>query len=168
MEYPMANWVGSFQDEKAFLSNMYRQPIYFNRQHEIFVSDELVYPSTENLYHALKCQHVDDRIRFIKCTPFESKKLSKTMYVRPDWDDDMKIEAMKLCTDLKYDYNIDLQDKLLAVTDDIIVEENNWGDDFWGMVYNHSKGHFVGQNNLGHILTSKREQIRINRSKELF
>ena len=50
---------------------------------------------------------------------------------------------------------------------DIIVEENNWGDDFWGMVYNHSKGHFVGQNNLGHILTSKREQLRINRNHDL-
>lgn len=163
----MANWVGSFQGEKDFLSNMYRQPIHFNQQHEIFVADDFVYPSTENLYHALKCQHIGDRIKFTKCTPFESKKLSKTMYVRPDWDDKMKIEAMKLCTDLKYDYNIDLQDKLLAVTDDIIVEENNWGDDFWGMVYNYAKGHFVGQNNLGHILTFKREQIRINRNYDL-
>lgn len=163
----MANWVGSFQGEKDFLSNMYRQPIHFNQQHEIFVADDFVYPSTENLYHALKCQHIGDRIKFTKCTPFESKKLSKTMYVRPDWDDKMKIEAMKLCTDLKYDYNIDLQDKLLAVADDIIVEENNWGDDFWGMVYNYAKGHFVGQNNLGHILTFKREQIRINRNYDL-
>ena len=60
-----------------------------------------------------------------------------------------------------------MQDKLLAVADEIIVEENNWGDNFWGMVYNHTKGHFVGQNHLGHILTFKREQIRINRTKDL-
>lgn len=158
----MANWVGSFQGDLEFCSNMYRQPIHFNCQHPIFESDDLVYPSTENLYHALKCIHLEDRIRFTKCSPFESKKLSRSMFVRPDWDDDMKIEAMKLVTDLKYDYNIDLQNRLLAVKDEIIVEENNWGDKFWGKVYNYAKGYFVGQNHLGIILTNKREQLRNN------
>lgn len=154
----MASWVGSFSGEKAFLSNMCGIPIVFDESNDPkFPADGLIYPSSENLYHALKCIHMEDRKKFTTCSPFESKKLSRKMMVtRPDWDK-VKVDAMKLVINLKF-RNPMLAQKLVSI-EGPIEELNNWGDKFWGKCLNHKTGKYEGQDNLGIILTNKRKQL---------
>ena len=163
----MASWVGSFSGDKAFLSNMSRCLIIFDESNDPrFPADGLTYPSSENLYHALKCIHIEDRKKFTTCSPFESKKLSrKMMGIRPDWDD-VRVDAMKLVIDLKFRTRLLIQN--LVSIPGPIEELNNWGDKFWGKCLNHKTGKYEGQDNLGIILTNKRNQLikLINKHKE--
>lgn len=46
------------------------------------------------------------------------------------------------------------QAKLLATRDRMLIEGNDWGDTFWGMVDGE------GENNLGKILMRVREEIK--------
>ena len=157
----MASWVGSFSGEKAFLSNMCGIPIVFDESNDPkFPADGLTYSSSENLYHALKCIHMSDRVKFTTCSPFESKKLSrKLMVIRHDWDE-VRVDAMKLVVDLKF-RKPDIA-RMLRQLEGPIEELNNWGDKFWGKCMNHKTGKYEGQDNLGIILTNKRNELLQN------
>ena len=154
----MASWVGSFSGDLEFCSNMSRYSIIFDESNDPkFPADGLTYPSSENLYHALKCIHIEDRIKFTTCSPFESKKLSrKMMGIRHDWDE-VKVDAMKLEIDLKF-RKTDIA-RMLRNLEGPIEELNNWGDKFWGKCMNHKTGKYEGQDNLGIILTNKRNEL---------
>ena len=154
----MASWVGSFSGDLEFCSNMSRYSIIFDESNNPkFPADGLTYPSSENLYHALKCIHIEDRIKFTTCSPFESKKLSrKMMGIRHDWDE-VKVDAMKLVIDLKF-RKTDIA-RMLRNLEGPIEELNNWGDKFWGKCMNHKTGKYEGQDNLGIILTNKRNEL---------
>lgn len=154
----MASWVGSFSGDLKFCSNMSRYSIIFDESNDPkFPADGLTYPSSENLYHALKCIHIEDRIKFTTCSPFESKKLSrKMMGIRHDWDE-VKVDAMKLVIDLKF-RKTDIA-RMLRNLEGPIEELNNWGDKFWGKCMNHKTGKYEGQDNLGIILTNKRNEL---------
>ena len=154
----MASWVGSFSGDLEFCSNMSRYSIIFDESNDPkFPADGLTYPSSENLYHALKCIHIEDRIKFTTCSPFESKKLSrKMMGIRHDWDE-VKVDAMKLVIDLKFRNNYYAQ-KLVKI-EGPIEELNNWGDKFWGKCLNFKTGKYEGQDNLGIVLTNKRNEL---------
>ena len=154
----MASWVGSFSGDLEFCSNMSRYSIIFDESNDPkFPADGLTYPSSENLYHALKCIHIEDRIKFTTCSPFESKKLSrKMMGIRHDWDE-VKVDAMKLVIDLKF-RKTDIA-RMLRNLEGPIEELNNWGDKFWGKCMNHKTGKYEGQDNLGIILTNKRNEL---------
>lgn len=154
----MSKWVGSFSGDLEFLSNMSKCSIIFNESNDPrFPADGLTYPSSENLYQALKHIHISDRIKYTTCTPFESKKLSrKIMVIRPDWDD-VRVDVMKLVIDLKFRNNYYAQ-KLVKI-EGPIEELNNWGDKFWGKCLNFKTGKYEGQDNLGIVLTNKRNEL---------
>lgn len=138
----MSKWVGKFQGKLDFLSNMYKCRIEF---------DGLTYPSTENFYQAMKCKYPHEREKFTTINPYESKKLGRVVEVRSDWEE-IKIIIMKQAIDLKFE-DKHLQDLLIHVHDNDLVEENNWGDTFWGICNG------VGKNYLGQILKDKKHKI---------
>lgn len=147
-----------FKGQKEFLSNMYNHNICFHwridqKYYDIFQPDGAIYPSSENLYQALKCENFESRKLFQECNPFEAKQLGKVIKIRKDWEQ-VKILAMELVTDLKYQ-NYYLVYKLLSLPDDIIVERNDWGDTFWG------ECNGKGFNHLGKILTNKKNQLKL-------
>lgn len=73
--------------------------------------------------------------------------------IRPDWEN-VKLRVMYDIVKAKFLQNEKLQAKLLATRDRMLIEGNDWGDTFWGMVDGE------GANNLGKILMRVREEIK--------
>lgn len=148
----MSKYIGSFSGDLEFLSNMYKIPIYFNEsKYDNFQPDFKIYPSSENLYQALKCKYIKDRELFQNVDPHKSKRIGRSIEIRSDWDN-VRLEGMELAIDLKFK-NIELAEKLIDLPDDKIIEFNNWGDRFFGICNGEGLDH------LGKILRAKKQQI---------
>ena len=148
----MSKYIGSFSGDLEFLSNMYKIPIYFNEsKYDNFQPDFKIYPSSENLYQALKCKYIKDRELFQNVDPYKSKRIGRSIEIRSDWDN-VRLEAMQVAIDLKFK-NIELAEKLIDLPDDKIIEFNNWGDRFFGICNGEGLDH------LGKILRAKKQQI---------
>lgn len=136
-----------FDGEYGFLSNFYLAPLKLPWCN-------LTYPSSEHAYQASKCKHLSDRDKFIHISPGQAKRLGRVVAIRNDWDL-VKVNMMKICVQQKFIQNGDLLDKLLAIDDDVWLEEGNtWGDVFWGTVDG------KGLNVLGNILMEVRRDLR--------
>lgn len=79
--------------------------------------------------------------------------LGQRVTLRGDWED-IKVSVMEDVVRLKFAHHPDLRDKLLATGKAKLIEGNNWGDTFWGMVDGR------GRNELGKILMRRRERLR--------
>jgi len=42
----------------------------------------------------------------------------------------------------------------------LLIEGNNWGDEFWGCVWNEKTKRWNGKNNLGKLLMKVRERLK--------
>lgn len=122
-----------------------------------FKFDNCTYPSTENLYQALKNKNFNNRFVFLRVNPFEAKKLGRQIR-RNDvvfgWDVS-RLVAMEICIDLKFNLYNYLAEKLINTPDEDIVEWNTWGDTFWGKDLNTLEG----ADNLGKILRAKKYEL---------
>lgn len=122
-----------------------------------FKFDNCTYPSTENLYQALKNKNFNNRFVFLRVNPFEAKKLGRQIR-RNDvvfgWDVS-RLVAMEICIDLKFNLYNHLSEKLINTPDEDIVEWNTWGDTFWGKDLNTLEG----ADNLGKILRAKKYEL---------
>lgn len=74
------------------------------------------------------------------------------MRLRADWDE-ARVDVMRAVLAAKYS-DPDLRARLVATGDAELVEENTWGDRFWGR----SRG--VGRNMLGRLLMELRDSLR--------
>lgn len=134
--------IDSFQDENRWLSNFYLSNILVNN---------LIYPSVENAYQALKERNKDNYLKYTICSPYEAKQLGKKAELIDNWND-VKLRVMLFLVREKFKDFI-LRVKLLGTQDKILIEGNNWGDTFWGMCNG------KGENNLGKILMQVRSEI---------
>jgi predicted NAD-dependent protein-ADP-ribosyltransferase YbiA (DUF1768 family) len=82
-------------------------------------------------------------------TAGQAKKYGRKIKIRLDWKE-KKLEIMMGIVALKFIQHPELMAKLMATGDIQIIEENTWGDRFWGVCQ--GKGH----NYLGIILMSIR------------
>jgi hypothetical protein len=137
--------IDKFHGEFDFLSNFYETEI------NIFARGS--FPSAENAYQSYKCKNEKDVEQFKTCTAGKAKRLGQKVEIREDWDK-VKIMIMTLICTLKFSQNQDLESKLLATGDSLLVEGNTWGDKFWGACEGY------GENNLGIILMNIREDLR--------
>lgn len=130
--------------ENAFLSNFYPFPILYNN---------LVFPTSEHLYQAMKMTNDDDveKIRKAK-TPAKAKKLGNTLPIVGNWND-IKLQVMEITLRTKFNYP-EMKEKLLATGDKDLEEGNTWGDKFWGTVDG------KGENWLGKLLMKIRNQLK--------
>jgi ribA/ribD-fused uncharacterized protein len=87
--------------------------------------------------------------------PGDAKRFGRRhIVVRPDWDS-IKLEVMRAILEIKFQHP-GLRQKLLDTGNAELVEENNWGDTFWGTDANTKKG----QNHLGRIIMEIRKELR--------
>lgn len=145
--------IDSFQlPETRFLSNMFPHTVAWNGK---------LYPSTENAYQAAKAQLVDNMPlaqAMEMVTPRQSKTLAKRLELPDAWHD-IKWSVMSGLVQQKF-RNPLLLEKLLATGDQEIIEGNTWGDTYWGVCNG------TGQNHLGKILMTIRNQERLQRAFE--
>lgn len=136
--------INGFFGDYRWLSNFWPAEISFG--------DGWTFPTTEHAYQAAKSNDPADWLRIRECaTPGSAKAEGRHVQMRPDWDD-VKLEVMEQLTRMKYQIP-DLREKLLATGDAIIIEDNHWGDRFWGVC----KGQ--GKNHLGLIIMKIRKEL---------
>lgn len=138
--------INSFTGKYRFLSNFYPA---------ILTYEGLAYPSSEHAYQAAKSESETVRKIFGNSTMSagQAKRLGATIEKRKDWHD-VSLGIMEDIVRIKFQTHPKLAKKLRETGDHILVEGNNWGDIFWGMVNNE------GENHLGKILMKIREELR--------
>jgi len=137
----MKTIINNFKIEPyTFLSNMYPCIVTYNNNK---------YPSVEHAYQAAKSLDTKEQYK-VWCagTPYEAKKIGKTLTLRSDWED-VKLSIMEDLIHQKFSLP-DLEQRLIATGEAELVEGNNWGDYYWGKVDGQ------GLNWLGKILMNER------------
>ena len=85
-------------------------------------------------------------------TAAEAKQTGRTLSLRPDWET-IKLGVMEQLLRQKFTTHAALQDQLKSTRPHSLVEDNTWGDTFWGVC----KGQ--GANHLGRLLMSIRDEL---------
>ena len=122
-----------FRGKYAFLSNFYEAPITIEGRR---------FRCVEAAFQAAKCP--SRAKEFESLNGSEAKRLGRKVALRPDWEEE-KLEIMYLLLVAKFTQHPELAEKLKA-TSEPIVEDNTWGDTYWGCC----RGR--GQNHLGELL----------------
>lgn len=130
-----------FRGSYGFLSNFCTSPITVNG---------LTFSCVEAAFQAAKTLNPAQKQWFVSIDGSAAKRLGRRVSLRPDW------EAVKLGVMLnllrKKFYDPKFAAQLVAVTEPI-VEENYWGDTFWGVCNGR------GLNWLGQLLSQVRQEI---------
>lgn len=131
-----------FRGKFYFLSNFYPCTI---------VIDRLRYESAEAAFQGQKSvQHA--HLFAGDITPLEAKRLGRRVPIDVREWNARRLEVMKRVVWAKFAQNPKLRKLLIAVTEPI-VEDNTWGDTYWG------KCQGVGSNHLGQILQEVRDSL---------
>jgi ribA/ribD-fused uncharacterized protein len=137
--------ITTFRGQHFFLSNFYPARVDF---------EGLEYPTVEHAYQAAKTVLAEERIQIQSAmSPSEAKRLGRQITIRSDWDG-LKIGIMAELVFSKFFEHPALGELLVGTGTRTIVEENWWGDTFWGTC----RG--KGRNELGRILMNVREALR--------
>ena len=113
----------------------------------------MIYPTAEHAYQAAKTETPAERkmIRGLD-SPGKAKRAGLKVTLRPGWDG-IKLDIMKQVVRDKFQRHPDLRDRLVATGSAQLIEENDWGDTYWGV----SAG--GGANHLGRILMVVRAEL---------
>lgn len=159
------SYINSFRGRFVFLSNFYPCKI----EHK-----GINYPSVEHYYVALKVtgmQFIDgvyytgaDFRELVARIPDagDVKKVGKIVKVRGDWEE-KKLEFMEWGVREKFK-DPNLASMLLDTGDLQLIEGNNWHDNYWGVCSCHKCGD-RGENHLGRILMSIRDELKQQNKK---
>jgi len=135
--------IEGFRGDYAFLSNFHPAIIQMSTH---------LYRSVEHAYQAAKTLDSDQRYMIrMAPTPAEAKHLGSKVTIQPLWET-FKLSTMESLLMKKFSVrdNPDLLRKLLATGDRKLIEENQWGDMYWGTCGG------VGNNWLGGLLMKVR------------
>lgn len=133
-----------FRYEYYFLSNMYPCKIKLGKY---------TFSCAEAAFQAAKCPaRVSE---FIGIDGYAAKKLGRKVELRSDWNE-VKLNFMERIVRAKFNQHPELKEKLINLDCPTIVEDNNWGDTFWGVCNG------KGENHLGKILTKLKEEGKQN------
>lgn len=133
-----------FRSEYAFLSNMYPATVKMR--------DGIIYSCAEAAFQAQKTYDISVRREFAKMSGAEAKKFGRQVELRENWDS-LRVLVMYCVVYRKFEQNRDLLGKLLQTGNTELVEENTWGDTFWGVCDG------KGENHLGKILMQVRTDL---------
>lgn len=138
--------ITSFSGDYAFLSNFHPSEVTF---------DTVRFPTVEHAFVAAKCMAPYHYLAVLACmTPGAAKRLGRKADLRSDWNE-VRDSVMANLVMQKFQTHLDLREKLFATGDQELIEGNNWGDRYWGMVNGE------GQNKLGVILMQTRSHLRL-------
>ena len=142
---PQKEAIRGFQGDYRWLSNFWRCDV---------THDGITYSSVEHAYQAAKTLDFQDRWDLSQLpTPGLAKKAGRDLVLRLDWMQ-VRERVMSELLVQKFLVHTDLKKKLLDTGDAPLVEENTWGDTFWGVC----KGQ--GENHLGILLMGVRARLR--------
>ncbi len=139
--------INHFRKEYSWLSNFTEVSIKY---------DNIIYPSVENFYVAMKTEDVSIRKQISLMTAAESKKIGRKLIIRKDWED-IKLSVMYYGLNAKFKQE-PFKSKLLATGDQNIVEGNYWNDTFWGVDLKQNPN--IGENHLGRLIMRVRDLIK--------
>lgn len=144
--------IEKFRGEYMFLSNFYLA---------VQAIEHVIYPSNEHFFAAQKCLDVEKHMAIVNApTPGIAKKMgSKKGYkmpngqlfrieLRPGWDN-IKDDIMMFGLDLKYTQHPDLLKKLISTYPRVLIEGNEWHDNYWGNCTCSKCTYITGLNKLG-------------------
>lgn len=133
--------IDRFTGEHAFLSNFHPAPVEWMG---------LEVPTVEHGFQLAKTLDPEARRAIARTSaPGEAKRLGRRVVLRPDWEES-KCVVMALLLLQKFTRHRDLAQALLATGSAQLIEGNDWGDAFWGMVNG------SGRNELGKQLMAVR------------
>lgn len=144
--------ITSFEGEYRFLSNFYPSIIRIP-------NNDWEYPTVEHYFQAQKARDNVQRRQILEAkTPGHAKRMGRSLgSLRvPDWED-RKVGIMLAGLRYKFRTHERLRNKLMETGDAILVEGNDWGDEFWGQCLREDG--FVGYNMLGTLLMMVRQQL---------
>lgn len=146
----MSEYIMRFDGEYRFLSNFWKCDVEFEGH---------TYPSSEHAYQAAKTSNGYER-EAIRNEPScgAIKHMGRKVELRKDWEQ-IKDSIMLGLVKAKFSTHKDLEDKLLATGDKILVEGNTWHDCHFG-VCSCDKCHGQGENKLGEILMQVRAELK--------
>lgn len=148
----MSNQIRGFSGDYKFLSNFDEHDGIKIIIYDIF-NNPIECKSVEAAYQASKSIDQVEKLKIAHAdTPGKSKRLGSKVKLRKEWNcEKIKIMAGLLWQKFSYKY---YQDLLLSTGDAILIEENTWGDIFWGFCNG------IGENWLGELLMEIRKEIR--------
>lgn len=139
----MSTEISGFHGEYRWLSNFWPTQIMY---------EGIIYPSVEHAYQAVKTLDSDVRKYIATLTAGQAKKYGRVLGIREDWED-IKVDVMYDLLLLKFTTNPYLKDKLTATGTATLIEDNTWGDTYWGMCNG------KGSNMLGRLLMKVRSML---------
>lgn len=135
--------ITSFTSERRFLSNFFSCRCWLK-------CDGVFYPTAEHAYQAAKTNDTGERRRIAYLhTPGAAKREGRKLALRKDWEQ-VKIKVMHDIVTVKFQTNPELKQMLLDTGKAELIEDNTWGDTFWGTCAG------KGRNELGKILMQVR------------
>jgi len=146
--------IRGFRGPYRFLSNFWPVSVTFGG---------VTYPSVEYAFVAAKTLDPAGRAAVLKCaTPGDAKRLGRSLTLRAGWDarpglEPLKVEVMRALLAVKFWPGTPLARQLLATGTAPLIEENTWGDTFWGVCNGR------GENTLGRLLMEQRTHLQQQR-----
>ena len=137
--------INYFRNKYGFLSNMYPSPI---------ILGGIRYTCAEAAFQAVKLKDKSQRVMFQGLSGPAAKQLGRRIPLREDWNN-IRIDVMRWIVKEKFSQNPALSIMLVQTGTEELIEENTWGDRFWGICNG------IGENNLGKILMEVRSSLRI-------
>lgn len=136
----------AFSGKYAFLCNFYTYPFEFEGR---------IYQTSEHAFQAAKTTKEHEKEGIANAfSPGLAKKLGRKVKIRNDWEE-IKDEIMYKILKAKFSDQT-LKEKLLNTGDMELIEENSWGDTYWGVDIDSG----IGENKLGKILMKIRNEIK--------
>lgn len=147
-----ANIIKDFRGKYYFLSNFSPSKIEY---------DGYTYENAEAAFHAQKNSSTFYKHMMQFQDASMAKKEGRRIRLREDWEE-VKDSIMYEVVKAKFTQNKLLREELLATKDMVLIEENTWHDNYWGVCScNRCKNKIhVSSNNLGKILMKVREELR--------
>nr|WP_256821808.1 NADAR domain-containing protein [Enterococcus mundtii] len=143
--------IDSFRGDFFYLSNFSNYPITY---------EGITYKNNEAAFQAAKLATnttIDSKTKltrqnFSDMTGRQAKEAGKRVSLRSDWEN-IKLQVMKDICKAKFTQNKSLKEKLIQTGNAPIIENNSWGDTFWGV------SNKDGENHLGKILMEIRSEL---------
>ena len=138
--------------KKNWFSNFlpFDEPILF---------EGILYKTPEHFYQAMK--NIDRKYRYrvaISETPFQAKRIGRSCELRSDWEE-IKISVMTNAIRYKFKPGTSWYYRLMKNPSELIIEWNNWHDNFWGDCVCLRCADIDGQNHLGKIIMQYRDEL---------
>lgn len=139
--------ITSFKDEFSFLSNFYPIQVVF---------EGMSFNSVEYAYQAAKTLDLNVRRAIAMLpTPGQAKRHGQIIGLRNDWSN-IRLGVMEFLLRQKFSVNSFLSPILVDTYPEILIEGNNWKDEFWGACL--KNGVWIGENHLGKLLMKIRQE----------